>query len=539
MNDNQNKITYQMKAKRFLQLSVACLFLALLPALFPFSATANNVTVSNVTYVASGDSVKFNVSWENSWRNTSIAGSTQNYDGVWVFVKFRHACADDSLNPSNYKQMWLATTAANHTYPATATLDVGLTNISGTDRGMGVFLYRNTDGAGTFTLQNVALKWDKAAQGQTGGDWDIKVYALEMVYIPTGAYYLGDQSSNYYFYKYSNNTPYEITSENALTIGTAATNLYASSGITAGTLSANYPKGYQAFWVMKYEVTQQQYVDFLNSLSRAKQTSYIANTSVSIGTMSTTNVFVMSNTSSIQYRNGIRCPATFHSTKPITFFCDLNNNGTGNEATDGLTLACNYIGYSSNWVFDYLDWAALRPMTEMEFEKICRGPSSVYGGLISYETPWSLNGSISVNYTYVNGVVNSGAADEAPANTGIGLIHGGTNNPQGPRRVGSTYSGATDRYYAGSSYYGVADMGGNVAEAVFRSYGSAPLLRTDHGDGNNYTSPSRPSTWNNTYGYKGGYWAEGYNYFAISDRYYMANNSSYSSYYIGGRGCRQ
>jgi formylglycine-generating enzyme required for sulfatase activity len=542
MNDQSYKKHNPMKALRFTQTAMALAISALL-LLFSFGQTsANNVTISNVSYVANGDSVKFDISWENSWRNTGISGSTQNYDGVWVYVKFRHACADDSLNPSAYKHMWLSTNAANHTLPGGDSLKVGTTTIGGNSRGMGVFIYRSSDGSGTFSATGVRLFWgDKAAQGFAAGDddWDVRVFAIEMVYIPTGAFYVGDQSSQYTLYKYGVNTPYEITSENALTIGTTSGNLYASSGITAGSLPANYPKGYQAFWTMKYEVTQQQYVDFLNSLTRARQISHIGNTSIGVGVMATANTYVMPNSSSMQYRNGIRCPSTFHSTKPITFFCDINNNGTGGEATDGLMVACNYIGYSSNWIMDWLDWASLRPMTELEFEKICRGSSAVYGGQIAYETPWSLAGNVSSNYTYVSSLINAGAADEAPANSGIGLIHGGGSNPGGPRRVGSTYTASTDRYSAGSSYYGVADMGGNVAEMVFRAYNAAPLLRTDHGDGNPYSVPARPSTWNNTYGYKGGYWAEGYNYFAISDRYYMVNNTSYSNFYTGGRGCRQ
>jgi formylglycine-generating enzyme required for sulfatase activity len=33
----------------------------------------------------------------------------------------------------------------------------------------------------------------------------------------------------------------------------------------------------------------------------------------------------------------------------------------------------------------YLDWAALRPMTELEFEKVCRGPENRIAGEYAWE----------------------------------------------------------------------------------------------------------------------------------------------------------
>ena len=38
-------------------------------------------------------------------------------------------------------------------------------------------------------------------------------------------------------------------------------------------MPSGFPSGYSAFYAMKYEITQQQYVDFLNSISVDKQES--------------------------------------------------------------------------------------------------------------------------------------------------------------------------------------------------------------------------------------------------------------------------
>src|SRR5690606_15810737 len=92
---------------------------------------------------------------------------------------------------------------------------------------------------------------------------------------------------------------------------------------------------------------------------------------IDISGESITNKFVMSGTNIPYDRNGMSCRLTLPPQPgPVDFFCDVNNNGIGNEDSDGLSVAFGWLRYAH--LAAYLDWAALRLMTEFEFEKCGR-----------------------------------------------------------------------------------------------------------------------------------------------------------------------
>jgi len=67
------------------------LFTALVCLLSGMATYANNIQVSNVSLTGWNSAndftmVKFNLSWENSWRTSS---TPSNWDAAWVFVKYR------------------------------------------------------------------------------------------------------------------------------------------------------------------------------------------------------------------------------------------------------------------------------------------------------------------------------------------------------------------------------------------------------------------------------------------------------------------
>ena len=123
------------------------------------------------------------------------------------------------------------------------------------------------------------------------------------------------------------------------------------------------------------------------------------------------------------YRNGIVIETPGNNAAiPAVFGCDATN-GVFNNVNDGQSGAMNNLSWAD--LAAYLDWAALRPMTELEFEKVCRGTMPRVAG----EYPW---GDTTINAFYSTTVVNPLQPTEA-ANAvvngrcavalGLSLIH--------------------------------------------------------------------------------------------------------------------
>jgi hypothetical protein len=368
--------------------------ITLLACMILFAATfvhANNIAVASVSLtdqVAASHycNVKFDLSWDNSWRTTSVPN---NWDAAWVFVKYR-------VGGGDWHQGTFSATPGDHT-PASGS------TVTPSSDGMGVFIYRSANGSGSNTWTNIKLRWLYGTDGVADdASLEVKVFAIEMVYIPAESFYLGDgdgtnESTGSIHQAATDNTAVQVTTsltrirsdgnnwDDNLIKNLPGTGVQGgpSGGIeyTGDATIDNpyFPTGYNAFYMMKYELSQEQYADFLNTLTRVQQNT---RTYTDISGTSITNRFVMSNTSTVSYRNGIRCDATLPaSPTPVTLYCDLNSNGIGNEASDGQNIASNFISWPD--VAAYADWAGLRPMTELEFEKACRGPnSSLYGEFV-------------------------------------------------------------------------------------------------------------------------------------------------------------
>lgn len=504
------------------------ILLFLLMAIYGHSS-ANNVQVTNVN--VSGNLITFDVSWDNSWRTSSI--SPNNYDGVWVFCKYRKCEERPTVISSapSFSHMWLSTNSGDHVVPG-ASYTLGNTTIGGTPRGMGVFIYRSADGSGTFSSTGVTLKWDDISQGCVGCNVDVQVMAIEMVYIPQGNFQIGDGigGSGYRFSSDAAfNVPYTVTSEALINLN-AAGGLFMSGTPFSGTpIPAAFPKGFDGFWCMKYEVSQEQYVAFLNSLSRGEQVGLVS-TPIGIGTTTAANTFVLSNTFTPVNRNGIRLASPFSNSNVITFFNDLDNDNIPNEANDGQNIACNWISASD--LRAYLDWSALRPISEMEYEKICRGPNTP----LATEYAWGLAGSNFLSQTSIN---NPGLGTELAAPDGAGAVTC-CNILGGPVRTGENFTPTSDRYSAGAAYYGVADMSGNLWELCITTYDAASRVYTgEHGDGNYSTTIP---TWvlNDSYGVRrGGSWFQTNGYLRVSERSITTPTANTRSNEFGIRGVRK
>jgi hypothetical protein len=420
----------------------------LLIVLFNVS-NANNVQTNNVVLNGQNISnsfsmVNFDISWENSWRTSS---NESNYDGCWVFVKFR------KHGTSTWQHATL--NATGHIASLGATLETP------TD-GKGVFIYRDANGIGNVNFMGNQLRWNYGIDGIADNDSvEIKVCAIEMAYVPQGAFYVGTGASEFNsFYKYDSANPanvfnpYLISSANSIAVGntnngtlfypnfynTGYPNYFLGGGDGAGPIPSTFPNGYESFWIMKYECSQQQYTDFLNMLDAARAANRMA--------ANITGSF----------------PA-FVATNPERAQIDLN---TGD-------------------LYAYSDWAGLRPMTELEYEKACRGANNMP---VPNEFAWG-NTTLLPSTT----ITNAGLFNEVSTDSNTNYF-----SFSGIKRCGMFARPNTDRVLSGGTYYGVMDMTANVSEQTITVGSPANRLfnKTIHGDGNLTASGnSNISIWTN------------------------------------------
>jgi len=516
------------------KLLVVCLFsLGVFSSLKANNIAVSNVTLKNINKISDYVSVAFDMNWENSFRNSSGTG---NWDAAWVFVKYKIGATGE------WKHATLNTTG--HTIPS-------LGASTQTD-GTGIFLYRNTTGNGTFTLNGVELRWNYGTDGVPDeSKIYVKVFAIEMIYIPEESFYVGsggqtdngNYKSNDGEFRQANDvsstglattflinsTPPTIQGNN---ISSNINNLTAFNGInldlgtTTGTasLASGFPTGYYGFYAMKYEITQGQYSDFLNTLTYNQQEHRITN---SPGALSGTGAF----DSPGSYRNSIEISSSGKAVGiPALFGCDLNNNDVYNESSDGNWIACNYISWQDLTAF--LDWAALRPLTELEYEKICRGPLSP----VQDEYPWG-----NTIIKGIGNILNAGQPNETSntngANTNMESIF-----TDGPLRVGIFATSTSNRKDAGSSYYGAMEMGGNVWEqliginsSVGRNFSGTPGngILDSNGDANTTDWPDYTGSI-----LRGGSWAHTVFSLRTSDRLFELKKNELRLPDYGGRGGR-
>lgn len=418
------------------------------------SVSANNIAVSNSSITnqnTAGDftHVKFDVSWENSWRTSTLES---NWDAAYVFVKYRIPPMNTWYHATLNYVDGTATNDGN-TEPTGATINTA-------SDGKGAFLYRNADGIGNVNFTGAQLRWDYGADGLNDDDSvEVCVFAIEMVYVPQGAFYAGDGATvagvgiQAQFEDGNSGNPLQITTEAALTLGGSGAGSLGNNNktgmttpsyedfadATTQTLPAEFPKGYNAFYCMKYEITQGQYADFLNKLSLTQATARY------LGSYST----------------------AFQS---IT-------GSHPSYAADAPDRPLVYINYAD--FYGYLDWAGLRPMTELEYEKACRGTRNP----VADEFVW---GDITIHaagYTMSNAGLPNETID---AVTTVGNAAYNLTNNSRPYRAGSiAASQATpNRVEAGATYYGIMEMAGNQWELVM-SVGRSEGRTFDgaHGDG--------------------------------------------------------
>ena len=454
--------------------SAALMFFSIIPP-----CIANNMRVEN-TVVMPADAgkakIQFDIAWDNSWLFRHI-----NHDAAWVFFK---ALVKGSEG-EGWKHVTLSGSGVNPAGYSTGTGGKDFEIVVPED-GMGLFFQRSASnaGAGNIAVSNVVVVWDLAKSGISPSmKMRIQTLALEMCYVPEGAFWVGEEhpvaNSGKFHMGGDRSKPFQITSENALVISNSAGNLYAIPPILDGTLPKEFPKGYAAFYCMKYEMTQGQYADFLNTLTpaQAARREYV-------------------------------------QWKGIVYTITWSNGVYAAGAPDRV---CNYQTWMDGVAF--ADWAGLRPMTELEFEKACRGP--LYP--VPFEYAWGSTDLVwqtAVDTT--DGPYGSGRERALSAEGGRANNFGsfsGMRGGFGLQRAGIYATNGADRASAGATYWGIMELTGSLWEKmvslapssiyVEELAGGPGRLRGHsfagtHGDGvlsatGNATNPDWPG-WNNATG---------------------------------------
>jgi len=299
----------------------------------PDSATAGRVadaiTTTNLKWepgTKDYSTISFDLAWNNSWRTTwtepadkNVTGKPlrlESWDAAWVFIKFRPA------ETTPFSHATVSTEAADHRVPTGAKLDVGLSDDG--SKGIGVFIYRGAVGSGANDFKNIKLRWlhgtDKAPDKATFKNSQLRAYAIGMVYVPGGQF----QSRVPWAKALTTIRLGDATKEGGYRVATN-TPVYAEC-----------PNGFNAFYSTKYAITQGQYADYLNSQGPARGGPGLYGVS----------------------RYMIRC-----DTNAEVYVAEVPDRG------------CNFLGWPQ--ILNYEAWAGLRPLTDLEYEKACRGPRAV------------------------------------------------------------------------------------------------------------------------------------------------------------------
>lgn len=487
-----------------------CSYLFLL-ILFPvFLARANNVHISRA-FFQDANTIVLELGWENVWNLGSEPG---NHDAVWLFFKY-----------STDQMTW------NH-LQSHQNQDLNQDNpvfmIQGVTDQTGVFILPKADFPFT-GLQEIQIS---LAEPLLIENCFIKVFAIEMVYIPQGAFWLGDKISLNRFCPDEEQNAFLVSSENPIENNTLAS---AGDYIPAETIPSTFPKGFEGFYLMKYEISQHQYAEFLNCLSFEQQITRTQNSPASA-----TGTSAMSAGASC--RNGIVVKQTgVFPYQPAQYGLNSNVQNDINMPDDGKDRAMNWLSYAD--LAAYLDWACLRPITEMEFEKASRGPALPVPG----EFAWGTASITDANTIDLDGTSSETFLDEVAQ--GSGIANHGYTGIAGPLRCGFAATANTGKLNSGASYYGVFELSGNVWEICISACEPGNLFVPNHGDGiltqtGNANVESWPDQAGEGTGFRGGAWNSGiyepgnWRDLSTSDRYYAGMAAAERRNTSGGRGGR-
>ncbi len=249
-----------------------------------------------------------------------------------------------------------------------------------------------------------------------------------------------------------------------------------------GYVPETFPNGYKGFYAMKYEISQEQYVRFLNKLSYQQQNGLLDGRLEQIEE----GRYIFGDDKLVNYRNGVMLSMEVEGRSSV-FSNNYKAEDEAGKEDDGQNIACNYM--SIHDMLAYADWSGLRPLTEMEYEKMCRPlyPYMPKNGEYAWNTTRLSQAATLLDAGKSSERVTTGNANYA---TEGGVING-------PLRCGAFTSSNSERESSGAGYWGGMELSGNLAEMYYnvnyqglevnKASGTGNVLsghRTYHGDGN-------------------------------------------------------
>ena len=436
--------------------------------LLPCAIWASNLKIEAVEWHHETDPgtkahVKMTISWDNAWHND------RNHDAAWVVVKLKHKerrTRHVKLAESGHRML------SNHLDNSPDPI------IKVPADGTGFFIHpaNNYRGPVSWTIQ---VELDAAILiNNRFRPWEyrIRVHGAEMVYIPEGGFTLGDPDTvlinkGALFSSAGDGKfggLFKIEKEKSeIRVGEAKGELFYQTkgdiymGDQKGPIPADFPKGVQAFYMMKYELRQGQYAEFLNALTNS-QSQHRAN-------FGGKNYYQLRGT--IFLENG-------------QYQAAIKNR------------PCNFLSWDD--AMAYADWAGLRPLTELEFTKACRGPVAP----AFHERPWGSQSKDQLGrYVNENG----------------DLVMAAT--------LGEKQLSDANRAVFGASYYWVMDLAGSLWERVITIGDTTGRSFTGtHGDGRltGFGFANVPG-WPQGVEEKGGYGFRGGGYYEQGRHYHDLN----------------
>jgi len=441
---------------------------------FPLFTMANNIRVVLNSYNPTTKQLKISLAWDNSWHD----GSGQFRDAAWLFVKYK------DITNSEWQHAIL-TTPTTGTNSLTDTLnspgvkfDLIGKNLSSAVGSVGSrgYIIRRQKGA-TAAVQNnpefaggynVAMPLTATIVLPTGmvlANPEFRVYALEMVDIPSASFYAGDGGANSVVSSSSiSSVPLLITQE--------TTNLAFSVRLPSSNSAAantTFPKGKDEFYMMKYELSSEGYAEFLNTLTRTQQNTLIP-----------TLVGVVSSNFSVNLGGASFSRGNLHGNIP-----NISSAGLFTAVLPYIPFQLGSGSSAEISLLAYLDWSGLRPMSGFEYEKACRGPvfpvvDEFAWGSASFSAVWPSTGTFQNYGTETETIIET---LDGPINTDVimrcGIFAKGT---------------GSNRFNSGGTYYGVMDMSNNAME-ITAGYTSSTFNST-LGDGKlSTTGEANTTSW--------------------------------------------